>query len=357
MNEPYRLRYANQIVGAFLLAFLLFFFVLSLLLFRVSDRFANKDSYWIEVNQSEIRDLHRGAEVLILGERAGEVRSIDYTEDLSSIRVDLQIDRSMSDEVFEDTVVRLERRFGVGAPVLVLRRGGPEIGRPVRLEPGQQLKHFQAETDRVDQLAHEVESIAESIRLIQQSAEPTFQSVDSAAVRFRGSLDNSVDPAFDTTREAFESFNQTNEEFRLATSNLEARIASLTETIEKLVELDMRETLVEVRESSDDVSEAAQSVNQTSNHVDQDVAVTLERMRESIEQVRALAEETRGVVRIVRREANDLPGTTSRVNDTVSDTQDLVGEIRDHWLLRRFNDPPGPSNQVSPSSVRGGSTR
>ena len=43
MNEPYRLRYTNQIVGAFLLVFLIFLFALSLLVFRVSDRFGRKD--------------------------------------------------------------------------------------------------------------------------------------------------------------------------------------------------------------------------------------------------------------------------------------------------------------------------
>ncbi len=357
MNEPYRLRYTNQIVGVFLLVFLLFLFVLSLLVFRVSDRFGKKDRFWIRANESEIRDLHRGAEVIILGERAGEVRSIDYDEDQRSIRVELQIDREMSDQIFEDSIIRLERKFGVGAPVLMVRRGEPDVGPPRLLAPGSEIKNFQGESDRVDQLSREVEVIAESVRKIQQSAVPSLESVDAAADRFRGSLDDTVDPAFDRTREAFESFSQTNEEVRLATSNLEARIDSLTRKIEALVEQDMRQTLGEVRQSSDDFSKAALSVNETSISVNQDVAQTLERMREAIDQVRILAEETRDVVQVVRREANDLPGTTARVNDTVNDTQELVGEIRSHWLLRRYSNQSTPSSQVSPSAIRGGPMR
>lgn len=357
MNEPYRLRYTNQIVGGFLLAFLLFLIVLSLLVFRVSDRFGRKDRFWIRASESEIRDLHRGAEVMMLGESVGEVRSIEYDEDQRSIRVEIQIDREKSDQIFEDSVVRLERKFGVGAPVLAIRRGGSEFGQSDLLPPGSEIKTFQGESDRVDQLSQEVQTIAESIRGIRQSAEPSLQSVDDAADRFRGSLDNSVDPAFEATREASESFLQTNEQVRTVTSRLEARIEALAQKIETLVEQDMRQTLSEVRETSDDFSDAAQSVNRTSGNVNEDVAETLVRMREAIEQVRVLAEETRDVVRIVRREANELPGTTSRVNDTVSDTQDLVGEIRSHWLLRRYSNQSTPSSQVSPSSVRGGLSR
>lgn len=357
MNEPYRLRYTNQIVGVFLLVFLLFLFVLSLFLFRASDRFGRKDRFWIHANEAEIRDLHPGAEVMILGARAGEVRSIRYDEDQRLIRVDLQIDQEMSDQVFEDSIIRLERKFGVGAPVLTLRRGDPGAGMTAPLAPGSQIKHFQGETDRVEQLSREVQIIAESIRGIQQAAEPSLQSVDAAADRFRGTLDNTADPAFEKTVEASESFMKTNEEVRLATSRLVERVEALTQKIETLVEQDMRQTLVEVRESSEDFSDAVISVNETSNHVDQDVTATLERMRQAIDQVQKLAEETRDVVKIVRREANDLPGTTARVNDTVNDTQEMVGEIRSHWLLRRYSNQSTPSSQVSPSAVRGGATR
>jgi len=356
MNEAYRLRYTNQIVGMFLLIFLLFLIGLSLLVFRVSDRFGTKDRFWLRVDESEIRDLYPGAEVIILGETAGEVRSIDYEAQQRTVRVDLVIDRESSDKVFDDSVVRLERKFGVGAPVLAIRRGGPEAGRPVPLPPGSQIENFESEMDRVDQLSQEVELISESIRAIQQAAEPSLSSVDQAAERFRGMLDDSADPAFDSAQQASRSFLETNQQFRAAISNLEARIEALTKTIQALMNQDMRQTLVEVQESSNDLSEAAQSVNQTSDRVNQDVAETLERMREAIEQVRLLAEEAREVGQVVRREVNELPGTAARVSDTVSETQDLVGEIRSHWLLRRSSKQATPSSQVSPSAVRGGTT-
>lgn len=354
MNEPYRLRYTNQIVGSFLLVFLLFLILLSLLLFRVSDRFGQKDRFWLRIDESEIRDLYPGAEVIVLGKKAGTVRSISYAEEPRMIRVDLVIDRAMSDKIFADSIVKLERKLGVGAPVLVIRRGGPEVGLPVRLEPGSQIRNFECELDRLDRLSREVETIANSIRAIQQAAEPSLSGVDQAAERFQGTLDNSADPAFQSAQAASQSFLQTNEQWRVVASNLESRIVALTETLQTLLDQDVRQTLANARTSSADLSAAAQSVRQTSDRADQDLAVTLERMRQAIEQVRVLAEESRAVVRVVRQEVNDLPGTTARVNDTLSEAQDLVGEIRSHWLLRRYSTQGAPSTQVSPSAVRGG---
>jgi ABC-type transporter Mla subunit MlaD len=368
MNEPFRLRYTNQIVGAFLLLSLLFLIVLSLLILRVNDYFVEMDVYWVKASQEQVSDLNKGAAVMILGERAGEVESIRYVEGTDQIRINLNIDPEMSSEIFQDSVVLLERKYGVGAPILVIRRRRPNGGALVPLPPGSQIVNFQGQADRVDQMAKEVESVSQSVRMIQEKLGPTLESIDTAAIRFRGSLETSVDPAFDRTGEAYDSFTETNETLRpdvlktseairSATKNLETRIETLTEKVEILVDQDMRSTLAEVRESSDDFSDAAKSVNRTSDDVNANVAKTLVDLREAIEQFRTLTDETREVIRIVRQEANDLPGTTASVKDTVSDTQDLVGEIRSHPLLRRYSKQARPTPQVSPSGVRGGSIR
>lgn len=73
MSDPYRLRYTNQAVGVFLLVILLLLIGLSVLVLRAGDYFVEQDHYWIEVPQEDIRDLYKGTEVMILGERAGEI--------------------------------------------------------------------------------------------------------------------------------------------------------------------------------------------------------------------------------------------------------------------------------------------
>ena len=368
MNEPYRLRYTNQIVGAFLLAVLVLIVVLLAVLLRAGDAFVQHESYWVEVDQEEVAELQRGAEVMILGQRAGTVQDLQYIDQTDRVRIDFNIDPRLGDQIFANSYVRLERKFGVGTPVLVIRRGAPGQEAQPPLEPGTRLGNFQGEADRFDQMSQQLATVSESVRLIQQQLDPTLTDISSAANRFQGSLDNSVDPALAETERASSSLYQTSEAIRpetletlqavrAATENLEARVESLTEKIASLVDNDVRDTLVEVRQSSDDISAAARSVDQTSQEVNQDIANTLETLREAANQVEQLAIETRDVVRIVRREADDLPGTTARFNDTVSDTQDLVGEIRGHWLLRRSSRQGKPSDQIAPSTIRGGGSR
>ncbi|MDG2223738.1 MAG: hypothetical protein P8L85_20335 [Rubripirellula sp.] len=361
MNEPYRLRYTNQIVGVFLLFLVMFLIVLSLFLLRAGDYIVAKRHYWVEISQDDADDLRPGTGVMVLGELAGGVDSIRYIEGTNRIRVDLSVDASMREEVFEDSELLLDRRYGLGAPVLILRRGAMTKEKSVLLDPDSQIMNFRGESDRVDQMATEVSDVSNSIQTIQQT-------LDAVASRFERTLDESADPAFNTTTRASNSFYETNQTLRPdiletsqvireATLALESRITDLTEKVELLVENDMRDTLVEVRESTDDFSDAAKSVNQTSEEVNQNIAQTLVEMRVAIEQVRMLAEEAQGVVRIVRKEARELPGTTQRFNDTIDDSQNLVDEVRSHWLLRRYSRKPGPTQPVSPSSVRGASLR
>ena len=366
MNEPYRLRYTNQIVGLFLLVFLLFGIVLAVFVLRASDVLVKQDRYWIEVTQAEVGDLNTGAEVFILGDRAGKVENIRFADDGRSVRVSLAIDPKKSRDIFDDSIVLLQRKYGLGTPVLVIRRG-PQATETVatRLPSGSQLKNFQGEVDRVERMSREVEAVSESVRRIQQQLDPTLEVIRDTASAVRGSFETTIDSAVARAGEASESIIRTNDEVRpeavatlqaiqSATENLESRLEMLTQKIETLVDDDLRRTLGDVRDSTDDVSSAAMSVHQSSETVTDDMQETLATLRDAAAQFQQLVLETRQVVRIVRAEAEDLPGTTARVNDAVGDAQELVGEIGNHWLLRRYNNQPTATSQVSPSVLRGG---
>jgi len=368
VNEPYRLRYTNQLVGWFLLAMLAFLIVASILVLRAGDYFVKQDPYWIEVPQEEIGDMHKGAEVMILGERAGQIESIRYINGTNRVRVNLAIDPKMSGEIFQDSVVRQERKFGVGSPILVIRRATMKSDQSNPLTPGNQLVNFQGESDRLDQMAREVESVSTSIRLIQERLDPTLTSVAAATEKLKSTLGETADPALRETEKAASSFYETNEALRpktqetldviqSATSNLEGKVVGLTDQLSELVETDVRDTLTDVRRSTDSVRVAADTLTKTSVDVNEDVVKTLATLRDAAEQVQALAVQTQQLVRVLQGEADQLPGTTERVNETVGDAQELVGEIRSHWLLRRYSNQGRPSSQVSPSAVRGGAVR
>ncbi|WP_417749213.1 MlaD family protein [Rosistilla oblonga] len=366
MNDPYRLRYTNQVVGTFLLVILLFSLVVSFLMIRTKDYFAEKDHFWIDVPQHAVDGLQKGSEVVILGERAGEVEGIRYIDQTSNVRVSLAIRREYSKRVFTSSTVALERRYGgVGAPLLVIRRGMPADGVLKQLPPDSEIVNFEGEEDRMDQLTREVQSVSDSIKQIELKMVPTMDTIDKAAKTIDTGTEEDARPAFRSMGEASAAFQQTNEqlrpeasqtmlEIRQATQNLDQRITQLTEKIELLVEADMRDTLRGVRDTSDDVSDAAGSVKTTATDVNADVANTLVEIREAADEMTRLANEARDVVRVVRKESEELPGTVEQFNATVGNADDMVGEIRSHWLLRRYTDQSPTTRQLSPSGIRAG---
>ena len=190
---------------------------------------------------------------------------------------------------------------------------------------------------------------------------------DSLAERF--------DPAAERTGRAFDAVEQlsaearpeliaTLKQIRLSTERVEEQFRQLSDRIDRLVDDEIREAVVQLRQSATAAKGAAENVGQTAGTVQQEtqksseqIARTLETLRETAELIQQLTNETRQVVSIVRREAEELPGTTRRINETATDTQELVGDIQNHWLLRRSRGQRAPTNQVPPSSIRSGGVR
>lgn len=361
MSEPYRLRYTNQIVGLFLLAVLVTTTVVSVVLF--SRLFVTRDHFYVSATEDEASDLKTGTEVIYLGKTIGHVQELRYVATSDLVSVLLAIDSDYSDQITTDSQVVLNHKFGVGIPVLTIRRKKwTERTRPARpLQPGQSIGQFLGDPDPIGKMADEFESAS--------------SSMDLAAKTITHSMTESVDPAFNKSSTAFESWEKTSETLRPATletlvqirgttARLEKELTKLTQRINELVDKDIRETVASIKESAIAATDAAKSVGQTASTIEakseqtnKDVAETLKTLRETALMIQRLTQETREVVRIVRSEANELPGTTERINDTVSDTQDLVGDIQNHWLLRRYRTDPKPTQQVSPSAVRGGGIR
>lgn len=365
MNEPYRLRYANQLVGAFLLVVLLIGIVLTILLLRAGNYFVQQDRFWIEINQSELDGLRRGIEVTMLGQSVGEIESVQYVDSSNRVRVNLAIDSKYSNQIFESSVLVPDRKFGIGTPVLVFQRGENVDGPPKPLPPGSRIDAYRNQTDRIDQMARDVTSVSESVFQVQQKLDPAVDSVEQAASDFSQTIANSMNPAFNRIENASKEFEKTNqtlrpdaiktlEAVRTATTDLQQRIATLTDKVQLLVEQDVKKTLSKVQQSTDQVNRTAMRVGQTADEANQEIADALSTVKKAADSVQKLAEETREVVRIVRGEANDLPGTTARVNDTVNETQDLVEEIRGHWLLNRTSKRGTSTVPLSPSGVRAG---
>ena len=272
----------------------------------------------------------------------------------------MAIDSKRGDLITTDSEVDLDRKYGVGVPVIRVRRSPiDEAETPARkIEPGEVIPRFREDQDTVENMAGKIETASDS--------------VDSVARDVSQSLNETINPAFSASQETLESVQATSDairpeavdtlqQIRASTINLENEMTTLAQRVDRLVENQVRSTVDQINEAAVAAADAAESMQKLAEGLDaksettnDDIRKTLDVMRETALLIQQLTQETREVVRIVRSEADDLPGTTARVNDTVSETQELVGDIRDHWLLRRYRSERESSQQVSPSSLRGG---
>ncbi|OYP36058.1 MlaD family protein [Rhodopirellula sp. MGV] len=364
MNEPIRLRYANKIVGLFLMVVMILCVIVSVrLITRIAIR---KDRFYIEVTEDIASQLRTGTEVLILGQTVGEVDELSYVDGTSLVRITLAIDSRRSDLITSQSQVELDRKYGIGPPVIrIARAPGFTLRDPLQpakpIEPGESIPYFKQDDDQVENTAINVQEAS--------------QAVAGAADRISVSLEESLNPALEAGERTFDSVRATSEalrpeaaqtlaQLRQTTINLEAELSTLTRRVDQMVDVEIRQTLKDINasaiaatEAAEKVRDAASGIGQNAEQTTSDIAETLATLRDTAVRIQKLTEETRDVVRIVRSEANDLPGTTERINETVDDAQDLVGDINDHWLLRRYQNKQQQNRQVSPSSVHGGGVR
>ena len=441
MNRSVRLRYANWIVGMFTLTILAGLIVLTAIVYRRGQYFEPPAMYYLDISQSEVGDLYAGAEVWMLGQRIGSVSDLRYIGQTSRVRVELSIRASMADQMTDDVEIHLERKFGVGTPLLRIRRpSSPAGGRPgnpptslsgetlspveatlhppfaagriatvsmtttqtpaasssgglsdpsldkspldpvldatVVQNPPRRLRRFVGENDRLNKISDQVAKVAESVEAIRQKTVPTLdqigRSADQVAQTNRG-VEATVEdlrPRAAATLQSIDSASKSiqGDSHQIAI-NVNDAIGSVNDavgTVNAVVDREVRQAVDAVRQSADATrqasvraeaaairaGEAAEAVRQTSENTDREVTQTLADLRQTSAEVRRLTRETLGVVRIVRDEADDLPGTADRVNDAIGQTQDLVEQIQDSWLLRKRRRPTDSPRGVSPTSLR-----
>jgi phospholipid/cholesterol/gamma-HCH transport system substrate-binding protein len=373
MNEPYRLRYTNQIVGFFLLLLLIATITVGVAITRSSRILVKPDQFYINVTEEQASDLRTGTEVIVLGRRIGQIEELTYVDTTNLVRVMLAIDPRYSSQITTDSEVTLDRKFGLGTPVLKIGRKAvvDRQGPLVPIEPGNQISQFIGEIDRVEQMAKEVEGVGDSIQTVEQELTPALRSIDVAAQRITKSIDQDISPATEQGKKTLQSIELTSEtirpetvktmeSIRESTKQLEIKVADLADRISTLVDGDVRSAIASFDQTADAGTDAARAIQKTATNLDtktdqakDEISATLKTLRQTAELIQKLTNETREIVRIVRSEAEELPGTTERVNQTVSDTQDLVGEIRSHWLLRRYHQADGSTEPLPPSHVRG----
>lgn len=131
MSEIFRHRNAHRIVGVSILAIVILaaFTIVSLL--HRNEAFSQKDTYFLQSNQTQLRGLHKAMAVRVLGETIGTVTDVSYVNQSSEVRLTMEVKASQVDRkntVWENSRIIVGRSFGIGQPYLEIERGNDILG-------------------------------------------------------------------------------------------------------------------------------------------------------------------------------------------------------------------------------------
>ena len=214
MNEPIRLRYVNQLVGAFILLIVALLLVGTVIVVRQQEIFVPEYEIFAFVAETELKGLGKGTEVLVLGRQAGEIDDIRYFDgerDGKNVRVSMKIKETFRDKIFTDSVAHLKRRLaGAGEAYLEITRGP----RHQTVLPTRGDLKVVSEPEPASELAR-VTGMIDDIR-------GYFEDVR-----------NSMVDAFDRFGTAADTFNASNEQLQGVLTELEDFAPRLTPLAEK----------------------------------------------------------------------------------------------------------------------------
>ena len=357
MTEPFKLRYVNQLVGAFLLIILVVLFLFVIYLIRAKELFVRALPYDLHITQEQLDGLRTGTEVHVLGQIAGRVTNIRYDNGGSDLRVSLAIKETYAPAIFVDSVVRLRHKLGVGEPFLEILRG-PESRETLRVIPpatSARLATFVSDDDRVDQLAQQIERVRQSITNVELAMVPALAQISAAASTTRERVDDSVAPSARKVASASESVatstqamqnkvNMTLDRFEASADRFDENLTQVNKTVRNL-EQESRTTMEGVRESSTTFRESIKDVRDSS-------VSAFGELKSASTELKEVAEQSQRIARTLEAETRDLPGLTSKMQQTVGDAQDVADALKRHWLLKRYLRPTTSSRQTSPAGVR-----
>ena len=131
MTEAFRYRNAHRIVGMSILVLLLLVAATIVLLLHKNEAFGNKNEYYLQANQTQLRGLNKSMAVRILGEPVGTVTDIAYIGSSSEVRLTMQVkapNDGTKNVIWENSRMIVARSFGIGEPYLEIERGNDILG-------------------------------------------------------------------------------------------------------------------------------------------------------------------------------------------------------------------------------------
>jgi len=318
----------NEIVGAVVLACVALFVAALVNAGLVKNWFQPSFTLRILLPEAGVSGLAPGAEVQVLGTRAGEVRRIviDPGERMHALA---RVDDQMRPFIRRDSIVSIRRQFGIaGAAFIDISRGsGPELDWSYAVVTASSDR---APTDTIGQVVDELR--AKVLPLIDdiQKAVQAFTVVAQHAVDPAGPLEQTLASAAGIARrvekgEGVAGRLIANE--KLA-SDLEATLLSLRELAGQLERTSKDPRVAEIVQKTNAILSSLQTTT------------------------RGLAETTPKIAQNVASTTDTLPGTLLQAQLAAHELELLLAQLRNHWLFGGSGTPAPTGSRAPAIQVR-----
>ena len=315
----------QEIVGAVVLACIGVFIVVLINAGLLKDWFQPSFTLRILLPDEGVSGLAPGAEVQVLGTRAGEVRRIviDPNQRMHAVA---RVEDQMRPFIRRDSVVSIRRQFGVaGAAFIDISRGtGPELDWSYAVIAATSER---APTDTLGQMIDELRA-----KVI-----PILDDVHKAVEAFTAAAHRLVDPA----------------------GPLEQTLSSAAAVVRKI-------------ESGDGVAGRLISNDKLGNDLEaslvsiREMAAQLERTSKDA-RIAQIIQKTDSILTSLQATTRNLAATTPRITENVAVTTEalpstllqaqiaahelelLLGQLRHHWLFGGSSAPAAPATQRAPA--------
>jgi phospholipid/cholesterol/gamma-HCH transport system substrate-binding protein len=312
----------NEIVGAVVLGCVAIFVGALINAGLIKDWFQPSFTLRILLPAGGVEGLSPGAEVHVLGTRAGEVGRIviDPSQRMHAVA---RIERQMQPFIRRNSVVSIHRQFGVaGAPYIDISRGsGAELDWSYAVV---EATTERAATDTIGQTVDELR--AKIIPLMDdiQKAVQAFTIVAQRAVDPKGPLEQTLASAAEIVRRVEKGEGVVGRLVGNAkvAADLEASLASLRELAAQMERTSKDPRIGEILQRTNAVLSSLQTTT------------------------RGLAETTPKVTDNVVATSDMLPATLLQAQVTAHELEQLLAQLRHTWLFG------GGGNAATPTSTR-----
>jgi phospholipid/cholesterol/gamma-HCH transport system substrate-binding protein len=345
-----RFRYANQLVGVFVL--------LAVLLFSAAFLFSGRVRQWLNpgarlkviLPADGLFGLSEGAAVEILGTKAGQVRHIVINPD-QQIHADVQIARDMKGFVRHDSKVVIRKRFGVaGDSYLDISRG---YGRPLDWK----FAVITATADRAP-----TESIGEIIAEVRTRVFPIIDDTQQAMRTLLAVVQDLQNPEGDL-RQLLANLNTVSGRISRG-EGVVGRLLFEGQLIDDLQQLVARinETMTRMAPLFDDIEVTVGNVSQIStslNKQTQGLPETITKLKEVLDSVQVVMKDLSRASPQLPRIADNMGDATDSFPVLLLQTQQvmitleqLLKQLQSSWLLGGTTGETSPAGgRISPAEV------